>query len=401
MTSPTPTSSTTSPTPRLYRANHGRVIAGVSRGLAEHLRVDVTWVRVAFVVLTFAGGAGALLYAALWVFVPVAPTDESAARSTTSSSLLLSLGALGVGVVAVLQLLEVVPTSAIPVVLVVFGAALVWLRSDDAQRQRLAQHATGRRVSTRMGWVQLAIGAFLVLSGVAAFLASRGSLADVGRVLLAGIVASVGLAFLVTPWALGVWRDRDAEHRARIRSEERADIAAHVHDSVLQTLTLIQRNADDRGTVSRLARAQERDLRHWLYEPVPDPAATLRGALEAAAAEIEDAHGVAIELVCVGDAALDDRLTALAAATREAMVNAVKYGGEAAPVSVYAEVAEGEVTVYVRDRGPGFDMASVPADRRGIRDSIVGRMERYDGEALVRRLDGLGMSVELRMKVPK
>ncbi|HVQ87212.1 MAG TPA: PspC domain-containing protein [Actinomycetes bacterium] len=392
------TSHADSAAPKLYRADSGRVIAGVAKGLAEHLRVDVVWVRVAFIALCFAGGAGVMLYGALWIFVPVASSDQAPGRSTGSSSLLLSIGAIAVGTVVLLQLFDVVPGSATPLVLVVVGAGLLWLRSDEEQRQRLTQRATGVAGGRRYGWAQALVGALLVLVGVAAFLASRGSLVDVGRVLVAGLVVSIGLALLLAPWALGLWRDRDEERRARIRSEERAEIAAHVHDSVLQTLTLIQRNSADPGVVSRLARAQERDLRHWLYEPVPDSNATLRGALESAVAEIEDERGVTIELVCVGDAPLDERLAALAAATREATLNAVKYGGETAPVTVYAEVADDEVTVYVRDRGPGFDLSAVPDDRRGVRDSIIGRMDRNGGQAVVRPLDGVGTSVELRMQ---
>ncbi|MEO8329207.1 MAG: PspC domain-containing protein [Candidatus Nanopelagicales bacterium] len=384
---------------KLYRADSGRVIAGVAKGVADHLSVGVGRVRVAFVALSLVGFAGLLLYGALWVFVPVASADQPSGRSAVSSTFLVSIGAIAVGAAAVLTLLDVVPGSAAPLVLVAVGAGLLWLRSDDEQRQRLAARASGRAGGRRFGWAQLAAGMFLVLFGVAAFLASRGSLIDVGRVLIAGLVVSLGLALLLAPWALGLWRDREEERRARIRSEERAEIAAHVHDSVLQTLTLIQRSSTDPGAVSRLARAQERDLRHWLYEPVPDPAATLRGALEGAAAEIEDTHGVTIELVCVGDTPLNERMGALVAATREAMVNAVKYGGNAAPVTVYAEVTDGEVNVYVRDRGPGFDPDDVPEDRRGVRDSIIGRMSRNGGEAIIKPLDGLGTSIELRMKV--
>lgn len=385
--------------PKLYRADQGRLIAGVAAGLAEHLAIDVKWLRLAFVVLAFVGGAGVLLYAALWIVVPVAPSPEGSTRTGSASTLLLSLGAVGIGVVLLLQLFQLLPASAVPVGLVLLGAALVWLRSDEDQRQRFARRATGRDAPGRLGVLQVVAGSALVLIGTAAFLASRGSLVDVGRVLLAALVVTVGVGLLAAPWAIGLMRDRDAERRARIRSEERADIAAHVHDSVLQTLTLIQRNAADPGAVARLARSQERDLRHWLYEPVPDAAATVRGALEAVVAEVEDVHGVPIELVCVSDTSIDDRLMALVQAAREAMVNAAKYGGLPGPVAVYAEVADDEVAVFVRDRGQGFDLADIPEDRRGVRESIIGRMNRNGGTAAVRRMDGAGTQVELRMKV--
>ena len=361
--------------------------------------MEVRWVRLVFVLLAFAGGAGVLIYAALWVVVPVEPNAVAESRSGVGPTLLLSLGAVGIGIALLLQVFQILPTSAAPVVLVVVGAALVWLRSDDEQRQLFARRATGGAGSTRPGWRQLAVAGVLILVGTTGFLASRGSLTDVGRVMLAGLVVTVGVAVLAAPWAIALLRDRDAERRARIRSEERADLAAHVHDSVLQTLTLIQRNANDPGAVARLARSQERDLRHGLYEPVPAASDTVRGALEAVVAEVEEMHGVPIELVAVADTPLDARLSALVQAAREAMVNAAKYGGPPGPISVYAEVAGDEVAVFVRDRGPGFDVAAVPEDRRGVRDSIIGRMTRNGGTAVVRPTDGAGTEVELRMKV--
>jgi len=399
-----PASGAAAPEPKLYRANEGRLIAGVARGLADHLRVDVRWVRLGFLLLSLVNGAGILIYGALWFVVPVEPTDNGEAaddsgRSRASWMLLLSLGAVGVGLALVLQLFGAIPASSAPLVMVVVGAGLVWLRTDDEQRRRFTRRASGRDRSSSLGWLQLVAGLGLVVVGALAFLAARGTLVDVGRAVLSGFVMAIGLALLLAPWALGVLRDRDAERRARIRSEERAEIAAHIHDSVLQTLTLIQRSADDAGAVTRLARAQERDLRHLLYEPVPDASATLRGALEAAAADVEDVHGVALEFVCVGDVPMDDRLASLVMAAREAMVNAAKYGGRAGGVSVYAEVDGGDVSVSVRDRGPGFDLAAVPADRRGVRDSILGRMERHGGQASVRPMDGAGTQVELQMKV--
>lgn len=374
-------------------------MAGVAQGLARHLNVDVLWVRLTFVALVFFGGMGVVLYGALWLFVP-AQTDGPPTSRSTSWTLLISLGAIVGGVVVILQLAGVLPASAFPVVLVVLGAALVWSRTDEEQRQRLAG-ASGLR-ARRLGWFQVLLGAGLVVVGATVFLAARGSLTEATRVLVAAAVLAIGVGLLVAPWAVGVWRERDAERRARIRSEERAEIAAHVHDSVLQTLTLIQRSADDPNAVAKLARAQERDLRHWLYEPVPDSSTTLRGALEAATAEIEDAHGRRIDFVCVGDAPLNERLSAVVAAAREAVLNAVKHGGNS-PVSIYAEVADGFVTLYVRDRGSGFDVDEIADDRRGVRDSIIGRMARYGGQASISRLEEegqtLGMSVELRMKV--
>ena len=103
-----------------------------------------------------------------------------------------------------------------------------------------------------------------------------------------------------------LWRlalDRDAERTARIRSDERADVAARVHDSVLQTLALIQRHADEPRRVAALARRQERELRGWLYgdQPLGDDGSSLVAALSAAAADVEELHGVRIELASAGD----------------------------------------------------------------------------------------------------
>jgi signal transduction histidine kinase len=174
-----------------------------------------------------------------------------------------------------------------------------------------------------------------------------------------------------------------------------------VHDSVLHTLTLIQRNAEDPREVARLARAQERELRAWLYRPEgtgrDDEPTTLAAAVRAAAAEVEDAHGVPVEVVCVGDCPLDERLTAQMQAAREAMVNAAKYGGDGA-VQVYAEVEGSTVFVSVRDHGPGFDLDAVPGDRMGVRESIIGRMQRNGGQARLRSAPGGGTEVELEME---
>jgi signal transduction histidine kinase len=199
-------------------------------------------------------------------------------------------------------------------------------------------------------------------------------------------------------------QDLSEERLMRIRAQERAEVAAHVHDSVLHTLTLIQRNAEDPGEVRRLARAQERELRNWLYNPQgtgkdeDDEPETLADAVKRAAAEVEDKHGVPLEVVVVGDCPLDEKLTAQMQAAREAMVNAAKYGGEGGAVQVYAEVEGRTVFVSVRDRGPGFDPDSVPADRMGVRESIIGRMQRNGGTARLRSVPGGGTEVELEME---
>jgi signal transduction histidine kinase len=188
-----------------------------------------------------------------------------------------------------------------------------------------------------------------------------------------------------------------AERSERIRNQERADIAAHLHDSVLQTLALIQRNAGSPREVSRLARGQERELRNLLYG-TRTSSGQLAGELRVAAAEVEDAYAISVEVVLVGDAELNDGLAAAAAASREALVNAAKHGG-VTTVSLYAEVEADAVSIFVKDRGVGFDLDAIAADRQGVRSSIIGRIERHGGEVMVRSQLGGGTEVEIRMPV--
>ncbi len=212
--------------------------------------------------------------------------------------------------------------------------------------------------------------------------------------MLALIAAIVVLGVIFAPWVLRLVRSLTEERSERIRSQERAEVAAHLHDSVLQTLALVQRS-DDPQQVAALARRQERELRAWLAgRPAPGQSARLAPALEAAAADVEDNHGVPVEVVVVGDRELDPAVEAVVAAAREAMTNAAKFGG-GSTVDVYAECTPGALRVFVRDRGPGFDPAAVPADRRGVRESIVGRMERHGGRARISGAPTGGTEVEL------
>jgi signal transduction histidine kinase len=259
----------------------------------------------------------------------------------------------------------------------------VWRQADEAQRERW-------RAGRVRGPVVVLVGTALVVVGLLGFLATRGELQQAREGLLSTVVVVAGVLVLSGPWVLRLTGDLRAERRERIRSQERAEVAAHVHDSVLQTLALIRKAADDPREVQRLVRTQERELRGWLYEPSA-PEATLRGALEQAAAEVEELHGIAVELVVVGDG---PTCAPLVAATREALVNAAKHSGEHS-VQVYAEVAGGRAEVFVRDRGCGFDPAGVPADRYGLAQSVLGRMERHGGSAAVRSGPGEGTEVRL------
>ncbi|MEU6847969.1 PspC domain-containing protein [Streptomyces sp. NPDC046716] len=415
------------PPRKLYRSSDGRWLGGVARGLAGHLGLPVVWVRLVFVGLFMADGLGALLYAAFWFFVPLGVGGVGADRPVASSVLTTEVSADGrrrlvarrpdKGQILALVLMVIVAmifvqnvhlsgnTKAylVPTVLVGAGVALVWRQADNARRARWAE--VGRRRRT-LNLARAAAGVVLVGAGVTGIFVTQGATEHLGSILQAALAVLVGIALLAGPYLIRMTQDLSEERLMRIRAQERAEVAAHVHDSVLHTLTLIQRNADSASEVRRLARAQERDLRAWLYKPAaaedPQEPETVAEAVKRNAAEVEDKHGVPLEVVVVGDCKLDEALTAQMQAAREAMVNAAKYGGEGGAVQVYAEIettSEGvEVFVSVRDRGPGFDMDAVPADRMGVRESIIGRMERNGGTARLRAVPDGGTEVELTMK---
>lgn len=244
---------------------------------------------------------------------------------------------------------------------------------------------------------QVALGLGLIVAGVAVFLVATPSVASPSAGILASAAIAVGLVMVFGPWWWRLTHDLAVERQERIRTQERAEVAAHIHDSVLQTLALIQRNSHDARKVSTLARSQERELRAWLYEtPELSPGESLAAALERVRNEIEYLHGVSVETVEVGDCPVDERLIALVLSSREALANAACHSGATA-VSAYLEVEPHQVTVFVRDRGAGFEPENVPRDRRGIADSIVGRMDRHGGKVAVRSEPGQGTEVELVM----
>ncbi|MEU5538204.1 PspC domain-containing protein [Streptomyces sp. NPDC020362] len=411
------------PPRKLYRSSDGRWLGGVARGLAGHLGLPVIWVRLAFVGLFMANGLGALLYAAFWFFVPLgvggvgAPKPPSLVGTETSPDgrrrlvtrkpdkgqivALLLMVIVSVVFVGSVNLTSAAKAYLLPAVLVAAGVALVWRQADNARRARWVEVGSRRRT---LSLLRAGVGVLLVTAGVSAIFVMQGSAAHLGAVLQAALAVLVGITLLAGPYLVRMTQDLSEERLMRIRAQERAEVAAHVHDSVLHTLTLIQRNADHANEVRRLARAQERDLRTWLYKPEgtgkeeADEPDTVAEAVRRNAAEVEDKHGVPIEVVVVGDCPLDDRTAAQMQAAREAMVNAAKYGGEGGAVQVYAEVDGTTVFVSVRDRGPGFDLDSIPDDRMGVRESIIGRMERNGGTARLRTVPGGGTEVELEME---
>lgn len=379
---------------RLERAGEGRLVAGVCRGLAVHLGVDVFLVRGAFVLLTMASGLGVAAYAAFWILLPVQEKTSAEAagrRRGRDWGQLLAYAAVAFGLAALpWGAAGVVRWALWPFIVGGVGAAILWQQADRDQRQRWT-------LPLRQRWLRSLLGLLLVVGGIGGFVAQKVEADQARSVLIAMLIILTGVAVIVTPWVVRLWQDLDAERHERIRSQERAELAAHIHDSVLHTLTLIQRNAHDTREVQRLARSQERTLRTWLYQPRADPDQTFAAAIREAAGEVEDDHNVPIEVVCVGDTALDEPLGAALQAAREAMVNAAKYA-EAPSVSVYAEVEGDEIAIFVRDRGKGFVLDRVPEDRMGVRGSIIGRMERNGGRATVRTAPGEGTEVRLEIK---
>ena len=373
------------------RPRQGRLLGGVCAGLEPVLGVPVGLVRFAFLLGVLAGGAGIAVYAAGLVLLPEVEGPPAPARHRDPIELAAILAIIAGGFLACRASgLWVSDVVGFPGAAAAAGVALVWGR------------AQGRTaiLAGRGGPLRVAAGVTLVVVGGLAFLASTGDFGALGRSLALGSVIVVGLILMGGP---AVGRLLDAlrtERRQRIRSEERSEISAHLHDSVLQTLALIQVRAGDGREVQRLARRQERELRSWLQGRPPEATATTVAELVAAmAAEIEDDHAVRVELVVVGDAALDDRLRALALAGREAVLNAAHHAG-VATVDVYLEVEPHQVALFVRDRGKGFDPKAVDPDRRGLAESIHGRLSRAGGRAEVRSSVGEGTEVELTVPRP-
>lgn len=378
MTSPYVPAENAAPYPVMSRPQSGRVVAGVAAGLAQNLGVSALSARIALTALTLLGGVGAMAYAGLWIFTPALDDAPSTRRSPLS--LVLVFLALAGSAVGVLGVSGASLSVAVPLAVVAIGAVLAWLAYD-------------RGLNTPVGLVAVAAGAVLVIGGVvvAAVTWESGS----GSAILATALTLVGFGALVVPLVLKLWRSLSQEQAAKAVSEERAEIAARLHDSVLQTLALIQKRAGDPREVTRLARAQERELRAWLFDAPSAAPTTCFGALEAACGEVEDLFDMRVSAVTVGeDMELTESAKLLIQAAREAMVNAGKHAGVDA-VDVYAELLAGELSIFVRDRGVGFDVDAVPADRHGIRDSIRARVEGAGGRVRISSTPGEGTEVEL------
>jgi len=408
--------------PKAYRNPDEAIIGGVAAGLAEHLDLPVLWVRVGFMALAVMGGFGVMFYAGLWLVLPAqrhfddqAPGLAAAERQgkrrvgrirrLTDLGPLVATGAIALGVAALFALATGQNGLFWPVLLGVAGVAVLWRQADEAQRERwLDSHSRIGVVRAVVGlgglasYVRLFVGAFLVLAAIVLFSAVSSNWAAARTVGLAAILCFIGVGFIIGPWLVRLSSDLSEERAERIRSQERADMAAHLHDSVLQTLALIQKSANDPGTVARLARAQERDLRSWLFDSAGGDATTFAAALRTVAGEVDDAYGVPVEVVCVGDPPVTEAMRPIVLATREAVVNAARHSG-APRVDVYAEATASHLEVFVRDRGAGFDPDGVADDRHGLRDSIVDRMRRHGGSAEVRSQPGEGTEIRLALAV--
>ncbi|MEV3983746.1 PspC domain-containing protein [Nonomuraea sp. NPDC049758] len=384
---------------RMLRPMEGRLLGGVAQGLAAQLSLDPVVIRLMFVLLSVVDGVGMVAYAVLWMITPREPYEGQPPQRDWSQ--LAAFSAIGVALAAFGWLTGASKggIGMLPFAAGGIGALILWQQADPERRKNWVSGATK---SIRTNRVRTLLGVTLVVIGAVGFLYVQGQLAQARPGLLFTVVVVGGIAVIAAPWLAGLWKELQLERRERIRQEERAEVAAMVHDSVLHTLTIIQRVAHDPREVTRLARAQERELRNWLYQPAQDADATVAAAVRRIAAEEEDSHGVPIEVVCVGDIDLDPqgKLAAMLKASRQAMVNAAKYS-ESPAISVYAEVEGLEVTIFVKDRGKGFDLEAVPLDRMGIRESIIGRMERHGGTARLRTEPGEGTEVMLTMKVDK
>ena len=375
--------------PRATRLREGRWIGGVCTGLAAHLGWPLPLVRLIFLALTLANGIGIVAYLAFWAVMPL---DRNSAGSRDADfGRMIAFGAVVVGLAVLLFGGWGTFRSAIaPILVVGLGAAILWQQWGPSATTDLAQD--------KFRWLRPVAGVILISAGVATLLIGEIGWFQGLRALAVVLLVLGGAAILALPWILRAYRDLSAERRALIREQERTEIAAQVHDSVLQTLTLIQQHVADPEQVSRLARTEERRLRAWLYSPTPDSTQSVGAAVEQAARQAEADHGAVVDVVQVGDTALTPELEALVMAGTEAITNASRHAGPNAQVSVYCEVSDTAAELFVRDRGPGFEVAAVPTDRHGLRHSIIGRMERVGGSADVRSTDA---GTEVRLSVQR
>ena len=375
----------------LFRRRQRRVVAGVAGGIADRLGIGDVYVRAAFATLATMWGLGIAAYLICWRLTLDAEDDRPprVIDSRQRNGLVLAfIGVLGILTGAGL----VVDGFGTAVVFTLsFGLAALWDRSESPSLARIILPNGGGRSLLR-----LIVGVVLLIGGLGLLFSSVSAVSQIGFTFLAVAVTAAGLVMAFGPWMYRMAQDLGQERRERVRQEERAEVAAHLHDSVLQTLALIQRSEDPRKMAS-LARSQERELRTWLYGRAPVPGEDLLStALEGAVAKVEDERHVAIDLVKVGDATLEEHGRALVAAATEALINAAQHSG-ASRISIFLEIDAETAEVWITDQGKGFDQKIVPSDRRGLADSVFGRMARHGGHAAVESRPGEGTEVHLVM----
>jgi len=397
----------------LRREPDGCLLGGVAAGIAKRTGFDVGMIRAVIVVAALVTtGFGAAAYVVAWLLIPAAGAESSIGTKALSekrgfglAAALTSIVVLGLIIASALNA-PWVTSLASPLIICAAGLVLIWRNAPEEELdvlRGLADPVAKTGAGTRSRQVlRIVLAALLLGLGLVALLgghhARSAELLRPG----AGILLLVGgIATALGPWWLRIAKDLVDERQARIRAEERAEMATRVHDSVLQTLALIQRRAGDSQQVVQLARAQERELRSWLFDGRPPgsidgQAATVADAVRLIQQDVEAQHGMPVEAVTVGDCDLDDDLAAMLAAAREATVNAAKWSG-ADVVSLFAEVEPDSVSLFVRDRGRGFDPAAVPGDRKGLAESVHARMARRGGSSTVRSAAGEGTEVALTM----
>jgi signal transduction histidine kinase len=419
----TPTAPDASPSsPRhaqrpLLRGTDDAVLGGVCAGLSRRFGVPVRPIRVLAVLSIAPAAVGLLAYTACWALVPRVGEDKSVASRVLADrrevQIVLAVSTVMLAVLITLVAIRVQGPGAFawPLLLSAAGLLCVWRGASPDEREQLQARLNASpfvSAATATTWrtvlLRACLGGALVLVGVA-LLSKISELRGAAIGVFIGIVAvCTGFLVMFAPWWLRTLRELADERRQRVRAQERADVAAHLHDSVLQTLLLIQKSAHKPAEVVRLALNQERELRHWLFAPPQRPTqpgmaesfATLASDIER---DVEEDYGIGVELIVVGDCEADDALRALLAAGREAAVNAAKWSGTNS-ISMFAEVEAAAVALFVRDVGCGFDPAAVPADRKGIACSIVERMARHGGQATIRSSPGTGTEVELVVPRP-
>ena len=395
----------------LRRRQQGRLAGGVAAGLSARTGIRANVIRIAFVLTSLPGGFGAAVYVLAWLLIPAEGEQTNIASRALADRRGIALTAAVASALALLlliaSLLNVAWVGSLswPPVIALAGLVLVWRNASPeevALLRQLGEPLVARRGHGGRSMIRLraAIAVVLLVTGTGLVVSAHVN-SMLFRPLTGVTLLIAAIIVLLGPWWLRIARDLLAERQARIRAEERAEMASRVHDSVLQTLALIQRRAADPQQVVSLARAQERELRSWLFDGRPPGsldglATTVADGIRVIQQEVEAQHGIVVEAISVGDCDLDSDLNALLAAAREATVNAAKWSG-ASSVSLFAEVEPDAVSVFVRDRGRGFDPDAVPADRKGLAESVRARMARRGGSATIRSTPGQGTEVVLTM----